>query len=78
MSSIQSLLFKKEFYTKKDVKKFLKDNPNFKPIKELDEPKNNKYFRQRLITPNYKKFNYRFHTINDKLDCILQIPKSKK
>ena len=72
MNSIQSLLFDKTYYNKRDIKAFLK-RYNLVPCKEIHETK--KYYRQRLIQPNYKKFKYRFHNIKPGLDCIYQVKK---
>ena len=72
MSDIQALLFDKNYYNKRDIKAFLKRH-NFVPCKEIHETK--KYYRQRLIQPNYKKFKYRFYNIKIGLDAILQFPR---
>ena len=54
------------------IKAFLKRH-NLVPCKEIHETK--KYYRQRLIQPNYKKFKYRFYNIKTGLDAILQFPR---
>ena len=72
MSDIQALLFDKNYYNKRDIKEFIKRH-NIVPCKEIHETKT--YYRQRLLTPNYRKFKYRFHNIKTGLDAILQYNK---
>ena len=72
MSQIQALLLNKDYYTKRDITNFLRRN-NIQPIKAIHVT--NKYYRCRLITPNYKKYYYRIGTLKQGLDCIYQFLK---
>ena len=72
MSHIQAFLLNKEYYTKLDLTNFLRRN-DIQPIKAIHVT--NKYYRCRLITPNYKKYYYRIGTLKPGLDCIYQCPK---
>ena len=75
MSAIQAILFSRNKYTKRDVHNFLKRN-NIIPIKAIHATQ--KYFRCRLIEPNYKKYDYKFGSITNGVNCIFQLLKLKK
>ena len=72
MSIIQAYLFSKDVYTKRDVKHFLERN-NIIPIKHMHITKN--YYRIRVLTPNYRKYEYRIGRLAFGLDCIFEFLK---
>ena len=70
--AIQALLFSKSYYNKNQVKNYLKMH-NIIPIKDIHTT--NKYYRCRLIEPNYKKYIYRKGNITTGIDCIFEFNK---
>ena len=70
--TIQAILMKREYFTKRQAEHFLKRN-NFTPIKEIHSTK--KYYRSRQITPNYKKYKYCIKRLNNAVDAIIQYNK---
>ena len=71
-SAIQAFLFSRDEYTKRDVHNFLRRN-NIIPIKPIHTTQ--KYYRCRMIQPNYKKYQYKFGHISKGLDVIYQFLK---
>ena len=71
-SNIQSLLFDRTVFTKRDVENFLKRN-NILPIKPMHITQ--KYYRCRLLNPNYSKFYYRIGSIAKGLDVTFEFSK---
>ena len=68
--ALQALLFLKSYYNKNQAKNYLKRH-NIIPIKDIHTT--NKYYRCRLIEPNYKKCIYR--NITTGIDCIFEFDK---
>ena len=69
MSSIQAILFHRDYFNNKMANEFMKRNKLVK-IKPYHLTK--KYIRARLLTPNYKKYKYRIGTIAPHVDVIYQ------
>ena len=74
MSSIQAILFDRDYFNVKQVNEFMKRNKLTK-IKPYHLTKN---IRARLLTPNYKKYYYRIGTIDPHIDVIYEFKKSNQ
>ena len=70
--AIQSLLFNRDHYTLAEVRRFLDRNQIY-PIKPIHAT--NRYYRCRLLNPNYKRYYYRIGTISKGLDAIFEFNK---
>ena len=73
MSAIQSLVLSKEHFTKAKAEKWVKDHPNFKPIKPVHVVKNN--YRFRLKEPNENKYNYKMKHLTTGIMSVIEYPK---
>ena len=67
---IHSVLFKRPYYTIAKVNDFIKKH-NLNPLRHKI---NDKFIKIRLVKPNYKKFKYRTHTINNNLMFVICFP----
>jgi hypothetical protein len=72
MSHIQALLFNRDVFSVRQANNFLIRN-NIEKLKPFHIT--NKYIRARLLTPNYKKYQYRKGTIAHGIDCIYEFHK---
>ena len=72
MSSIQAILFNRDYFNNKMANEFMKHN---KLVKIKPYHLTNKYIRARLLTPNYKTYYYRIGTIAPHIDVIYQFKK---
>ena len=72
MSSIQAILFIRDYYNIKMANEFMKRN---KLVKIKPYHLTEKYIRARLLTPNYKKYYYRIGTIAPHIDVIYEFKK---
>ena len=72
MTVFQSIIFSKDYFTKRTVDQWLKRH-NFKRIKPLHETVN--YFRARLRVPDEDLYDYRMKTIRTGIKAVIQFPK---
>jgi len=72
MSAIQAIIFKKDYFTKREVDQWL-NRHNLVRIKPLHETLN--YLRARLRVVDEDRFNYRIKALNKGIKYVLQYPK---
>ena len=70
--NIQAVLFDKNYWNTNDARAQLKASGH-KPIKKVHIT--DKYYRYRLIEPNYNKYHYIIKWGNNHIDYIIQLPK---
>lgn len=69
---IQAILFDRNYWTTKDAREYMKIY-NKIPIKRVH--KTDRYYRYRLIEPNYDKYHYIFKKGHNNIDYIIQLDK---
>ncbi len=70
--SIQAVLFDKNYWNTNDARAQLKASGH-QPIKKVHIT--DKYYRYRLIEPNYNKYHYIIKRGNNHIDYIIQLKK---
>lgn len=74
-SIVQSIIFKKNYWSLDEAKKWIKDHPRYIPIKAPHETNN--YYRFRIVNPDRDKYDFR--TINfssgGDIKAVIMFPK---
>ena len=70
--NIQAVLFDKNYWNTNDARAQLKAS-GYQPIKKVHIT--DKYYRYRLIEPNYNKYHYIIKRGNNHIDYIIQLKK---
>ena len=72
MVTIQAVIFRKEFYTKRKADAWLRRH-GYTRIKPFHETLN--YYRARLREPNADKYNYRMIKYSSNIKVVIEYPK---